>query len=105
MESLEDGMSTDDDVGETASLSAWAFHWEKLLRPTRLVVPYTQGIPFRAQRAQVGFSLGHLSLEFAQASQLSLSLGREGSFVDEECERELVEVAPGDIMAGYGERK
>lgn len=98
---LDTGTSSVGDPGEAASLSAWAFHCEKLLRPTRRVVPYTQGMPFLMQRAQVGFSLGHFSLEFAQASQLSLSLGRVGSFVaveDDDCERELVEVAHGDMI-------
>lgn len=45
------------------------------LRPARLVTKYSHGKPRLPQRAHVGFSLLHLTLEAAQAWQLSRSLG------------------------------
>jgi hypothetical protein len=44
------------------------------VRPVRLEAAYSQTMPRREQRVQVGFSLLHLSLELAQPVQLSLSL-------------------------------
>lgn len=49
------------------------------LRPARLVTKYSHARPRFAQRAHVGFSLLHLTLEAAQAWQLSRSLGAAGT--------------------------
>ncbi len=48
------------------------------LRPARLVAKYSHVMPRFAQRAQVGFSLLHLTLDAAQGWQLSRSLGTAG---------------------------
>lgn len=46
------------------------------LRPGRLVTTYSQTVPRRRHREQVGFSLEHLTLDSPQARQLSHSLWR-----------------------------
>ena len=48
-------------------------------RPARLVTKYSHRMPRFAQRAQIGFSLLHLTLEAAQALQLSRSFGAAGT--------------------------
>lgn len=50
-------------------------------RPARLVAKYSHTMPRFAHRAQVGFSLLHLSLDAAQRLQLSRSLGPAGAML------------------------
>ena len=56
----------------------WSLGRGSCFRPARLVMKYSHTMPRFAQRAHVGFSLLHLTLETAQASQLSRSLGAAG---------------------------
>lgn len=48
-------------------------------RPPRLLAKYSQTIPRFAQRAQVGLSLLHLSLDAAHPLQLSRNFGAAGT--------------------------
>ena len=50
-----------------------SIHWGSWRRPARLMARYWQGTPRLAQREQVGFCLWHLTLDWAQPSQLSRS--------------------------------
>ena len=61
-------------VPEAAAVCSLLAEWD--VRPVRLEAAYSQTMPRREQRVQVGFSLLHLSLELAQPVQLSLSLRR-----------------------------
>lgn len=72
-----------EEVDELDSGNAWITFVVSLgrvscLRPARLVAKYSHARPRFAQRAHVGFSLLHLTLEAAQEWQLSRSLGAAG---------------------------
>lgn len=59
-------------------LSLMLLRWV-YFRPPRLVAMYSHVMPRFAQREHVGFSLGHFNLLYAQAWQLSRSLGPAGA--------------------------
>jgi hypothetical protein len=59
------------------------------LLPGRLVIKYWQLMPRESQREHDGFSLGHLTLDVAQAWQLSRSLVPEGAVLRPELLRRV----------------
>lgn len=74
------------------------------LRPARFVTMYSHGVSLFAQRPHIGLTLLHLTLEDAQAWQLSRSTGwwvgddtdsldgAESGNTSEECEAAIIEV-------------
>ena len=73
------------DPGNTCVAFVVSFGRLSCFRPARFVAKYSHVTPRFPQRAQVGFSLLHLTLEAAQAWQLSRSLGTGGTIDRRAC--------------------
>ena len=63
-----------------------------LLRPARLEATYSHSVPRFAQRPQTGLALLHLTLEAAQAWQLSRSGGAGRGGASGECNAAMMEM-------------